>query len=687
MSLKKLFNPQSIAIVGASPEDGKVGNVIAKNILQLGYAGKIYLVNPKYDRIFDQLCYRNLSDIADEVDLAIVAIPAKFVISEIQANAKKIKNYAIISAGFSEVNEEGKVREQALLDLAKENSLHILGPNCLGFIAPEIKLNASFASNMPDFGNISFISQSGALAVALVDLAKQRSLGFSNIISIGNKMQIAETEMLEYLENDSNTKVVGMYLEGIKNGENFLQIADRVSRMKPIVVLKAGKTKRSQKAIASHTGAIAGSDMIMDAAFRKSGILRARNLEDFFNLISFISQNNFPQNEKVVIVTNAGGPGVLTADAFLDKKMALADLNDETKTQLRKILPEESSVENPIDLLGDAKEDRYRDVLNVIEDDLEIGSVICVLTPQDQTPVEKVAKVIADFKHKSKKTIITVFIGGEKIEEGARELQRNGVFNFTFPEKAVKMLDDYYAWSIFKKNALEDITQTVNFQRQKTISLIVEKAKEEKRKALYFSESQKIMSLYGIETVKTLEIDAVSSLPIIDIFPVVIKVDSDAILHKTDKQGLILNIRNQMELEVAFNKMRTNFPGAKLIIQTMLERDVELILGIKKDASFGATILCGLGGIYAEVFKVAEIFIPPFSVEEIKAVLQAGKLGFLFNGTRGQKSYGLDDIVRIILALGEFSNEANGVFEFDINPLLIYNNGKKPVAIDVKIII
>jgi acetyltransferase len=687
MNLEKLFNPQSIAIVGASPEEGKVGNVIAKNILQLGYAGKIYLVNPKYDRIFDQFCYRNLADITDEIDLAIIAIPAKVVVSEVQANAKKIKNYAIVSAGFSEVNEEGKKREQALSDLAKENSLHILGPNCLGFIVPKIKLNASFGSNMPNFGNISFISQSGALAVALVDLAKQRSLGFSNIISIGNKMQIAETEMLEYLEGDTGTKVVGMYLEGIKNGEDFLQIASRVSRTKPVVVLKAGKTGRSQKAIASHTGAIAGSDMIMDAAFRKSGILRADNLEDFFNLISFISQNDFPKSKKVAVITNAGGPGVLTADAFLNKKMILTELSDEIKMRLRNILPEESSVENPIDLLGDARENRYEEVLNIIEDDLEVGAIICVLTPQDQTPVEKIAQAIANFKYKSRKTIVTTFIGGERIKEGVNKLQSEGVFNFAFPEKSVKMLDDYYAWSIFRKNELENIAQTVNFQRKKTVSLIIEKAKEEKRKALYFSETQKVMDLYGIETARTLEIEVESDLPIVDAFPVVIKVDSDAVLHKTDKQGLILNIKNQMELEIAFQKMRTNFPGAKLIIQTMLEREVELILGIKKDASFGATILCGLGGIYAEVFKIAEIFIPPFSNNEIKKILQTGKLGFLFNGARGQKAYGLDDIARIILALGEFSLEAEGVFEFDINPLLVYNDGKRPVAVDIKIII
>ncbi|MFZ2189130.1 MAG: acetate--CoA ligase family protein [Candidatus Moraniibacteriota bacterium] len=687
MNLEKLFNPQSIAIVGASQEVGKVGTVIAKNILELGYAGKVFLVNPKYDQISNTKCYHKLTDVEGEVDLVIMAIPAKFVVSEIRENVSKTKNFVIISAGFSEMGEEGKLREAELLQLAKENDLNILGPNCLGFIIPKLKLNASFASGLPEAGNIAFVTQSGALAVALTDLAKAEKIYFSKIVSIGNKMNIAETEMLEYLEKDEDTAVIGMYLEGIEDGVEFMKIANRVSKTKPIVILKAGKTERSQKAIASHTGALAGSDEIMNVAFRKAGVLRAKDLEEFFNLIGFISHNKKMVKNKIAVVTNAGGLGVLTTDAFSQKEIVLAELGEKTKQALRGILPEESSVENPIDLLGDAKEDRYKKVLQIIEKDSEIGAIICLLTPQDQTPVEKIARVITRFNTKSEKTIVASFVGGKKVEKGIKKLRTENIFNFAFPESAVSVLDAYYRWNSKEGDCDENFSGNVNQWRKDQIGTFINFARAENRHALYFSESRKIMDMYGIKTVDAYEICAGDELPAHNNFPVVLKVDSDAVLHKTDKQGLILNLRNQIELEMAFQKMRSNFPGARLIIQPMLGRDMEIILGIKRDANFGPVIVYGLGGIYTEIFKLAEMIIPPFSKEAIEKSLREGKLGFLFRGVRGQKAYNVSELAQIILALGEFSQEADGVTEFDINPLLVYNNGNEAVGVDVKIII
>ncbi|MCX6762073.1 MAG: acetate--CoA ligase family protein [Candidatus Moranbacteria bacterium] len=696
MNLEKLFNPQSIAIVGASPEAGKVGAVIAKNIMELGYAGKVYLVNPKYDEIFAAKCYKKLAEVESEIDLVIMAIPAKFVAGEIRENVNKAKNFVIISAGFAEMNEEGKAREAELLQLAKDNDLNILGPNCLGFIIPKLKLNASFASGLPEVGNIAFVTQSGALAVALTDLAKAEKIYFSKIVSIGNKMNITETEMLTYLEKDADTAVIGMYLEGIKSGREFLEIASRVSRTKPIVVLKAGKTERSQKAIASHTGALAGSDEIMDVAFAKAGILRARDLEEFFNLIGFISHNKSMVSNKIAVITNAGGVGVLATDAFLRKEIVLAELGEKTKAALRKILPEESSVENPVDLLGDALKDRYKKVLQIIEKDQEIGAVICLLTPQDQTPVEKIARVIAKFNAKSQKAIVASFVGGKKVEKGVKKLRAENIFNFAFPESAVSVLDAYYRWNFKEKNPIDNLCGSINEERKIKASAIIDAAKKENRHALYFSESRKVMEMYGINTSKSFEINLAGSKsplggllePRIDIdFPVVLKVDSDEILHKTDRGGLILNIKNQAELEAAVQKMRENFPGAKLITQPMLAAGMEIILGIKRDANFGPVVVYGLGGIYTEVFKLAEMLIPPFSKEAVENSLRTGKLGFLFRETRGQKIYNLPELAQIICALGDFSQELDGASEFDINPLLVYNNGNKAVAVDVKVII
>jgi acetyl coenzyme A synthetase (ADP forming)-like protein len=403
MNLEKLFHPTSIAIVGASAEAGKIGNIISKNILELGYAGQIFLVNPKYDTLFNQKCYKSLDEIEEKVDLAIFAIPARFVNSEIEKNAKKIKNYVVISAGFSEIGKEGKKQEEDLKEIAKKNNLNILGPNCLGFIIPEIKLNASFASGLTETGGISFVTQSGALAVAIMDKAKAEGLKFSNIVSVGNKMNISESEMLEFLAEDEKTKVIGMYLEGIKEGEKFLEVAKKVSKKKPIVILKAGKSEKTQKAISSHTGALAGDDEIISAVFEKVGVIRAENLREFFNLLSFIQNSKEINEGDVAIVTNAGGVGVLTADSFSGKNIKLAEFDEKIKNEIREFLPQEASVENPIDVLGDAGVERYQKTLDVISKNSEIGSVICLLTPQDQTPVLEIAKEIIKFKEKSEK--------------------------------------------------------------------------------------------------------------------------------------------------------------------------------------------------------------------------------------------------------------------------------------------
>ncbi|MCX6766146.1 MAG: CoA-binding protein, partial [Candidatus Moranbacteria bacterium] len=357
-NLNKFFNPESIAIVGATDGEGKVGRMVTENIFNLGYKGEVFLVNPNRKELFGKKCYATLESIKDNIDLAIVIVPAKFVNDIVKNGLDKTKNFVIISAGFSETGEEGKKREEELSQLAKEKNLTILGPNCLGFIIPKLKLNATFSGGMPGFGNIGFITQSGALAVAILDIFEKEHLGFSGVFSIGNKVRIDEADLIEYLGNDPGTKVVGLYLEGIKNGSRFMEMAERVSRVKPIVILKAGKTERSQKAITLHTGALAGSDDITHAVFKKCGIIRAENLEKFINILRLISLAKVSQNNLVAVVTNAGGAGVLTTDIFKNKTITLAELSEATKSKLRSVLPEESSVENPIDVLGDSQEDR-----------------------------------------------------------------------------------------------------------------------------------------------------------------------------------------------------------------------------------------------------------------------------------------------------------------------------------------
>jgi len=686
--LKKLFNPQSIAIVGASQERGKVGYVIAKNILELGYSGKVFLVNPKHDKLFDHPSYKSLSDVTEKIDLAIIVLPAKIVVPVIREASERIKNFVVISAGFGETNEEGKDREEELRKLAEEKGLNILGPNCLGFIIPKLKLNASFAGGMPSAGNISFISQSGALAVAIMDIARKENIKFSNIVSVGNKMQIDESEILEYLATDADTKVIGMYLEGIKNGAKFLEVAQRVSKIKPIVILKAGKTEKSQKAISSHTGALAGSNEVIDAVFEKTGVMRAQNLEEFFSLLELISSTNVLANNGVAVITNAGGPGVLTTDAFSEKIVELTNLSEQTRKSLREFLPLESSVENPVDLLGDALEDRYEKALEVLEQEKEIGAIICVLTPQDQTPVGKIADKLIQFKNKTEKVVLAIFIGGEKVEREIIKLRNNGVPNFSFPDQAVNALDAYYKWSLNKgtKSPKGDLVPNDEKRKNKVLKIIAG-AKKEKINALLFPEAAEVMALYGIKTPNVINLKFEDALPEKIEFPVVMKVDSDKVLHKTDKQGLILNIKDQKELEVAYMQMKNNFPGANLIIQQMLSVKTELILGIKQDSVFGPIIVYGLGGIYTEVLKMVNFLVPPLSIDGIKNSLLQSKIKFLFAETRGQKAYDIGEMAMILFGLSELAQEIEEIKELDINPLLVYNDGKGGLAIDVKIII
>ena len=685
MELEKLFNPKSIAIVGATDEDGKVGTAICNNILNLGYEGKVFLVNPKHEKLLGRDCYPNLEAIREQIDLAIIAIPAKFVAQTVQGGGEMVKNFVIISAGFSETGEEGKKLEQELLEIAKEKNLNILGPNCLGFIAPKEKLNASFAGGLPEVGNISFVSQSGAIISALLDIASKEKIGFSNIISIGNKMQISENELLEYLENDEKTKVIGMYLEGIKDGEKFKEIANRISKSKPVVILKAGKSEKSQKAISSHTGALAGSEEIIKALFKKTGIIQADSLDEFLSIIRLISVVNPPSSGKTGVITNAGGPGVLATDAFSGKNITLAEISENTKNKLRKFLPKESSVENPIDLLGDAQEDRYEKTLEVIDKE-NIGSIIAILTPQENTPFDKIAKKLSAFKEKTQKTVLAVFLGGKKIEKSIEILKKNNIPNFTFPDDAISVLDKYWNWEI-NRNKIGISRNTVAIDKNKIniAKNIIKKAKSEGRTALYFREAKEIMDIYGINTAAFQEINTEKELEID--FPMAMKVDSDKVLHKTDKQGVILNIKNEDDFREAYRKMFENFPRENIIIQPMQEIKTELILGIKKDSAVGPVIVFGLGGIYTEIFKLVDFLIPPVSISEIKEVLLKSPIRFLFEKTRGQEAYDIENIADILLRLSLLAEDLDEIEEFDINPLLIYNDGKEALAVDVKIII
>jgi len=689
-NLENLFNPKLIAIVGASETKGKIGNSIAKNILELGFQGEVFFVNPKYEKLFEKKCYASLSDIKKEIDLAIIIIPAKFV-DTIVDDAKNVKNFIVISAGFAETGKKGQKREDALLKISKKNKVNILGPNCLGLIVPKIKLNASFAGGLPKDGCVAFVSQSGALAVAIMDIAKKENIKFSHIISIGNKMQIDEIAMIKYLGNDDSVKVIAMYLEGIKNGKKFIKIAQKVSQKKPIIILKAGKSEKSQKAITSHTGSLVGSDKIVDTAFSKARIIRAKNLEEFFILIKLFSNFNLVNNPKTVIVTNAGGPGVLATDNFQNKSVKLAEFSKKTKKQFRILLPPESSVENPIDLLGDASDIRYQKILEVLDNE-DIGNIICLMTAQDQTPTEKIAEVIVNFSKKSLKNIIPVFIGGEKIKKALEILNKNNIPNFSFPKDAVDALNRSYELQVmnYEKNNSKMKTDFDNVldknQDKEFVSQIVSSVKKNNRKILLFGEAGEVMKKYGIPVVNFINLAPNEKIHSEIDFPIVLKVDSDKVLHKTDKQGLILGIKNMDELDESLKKIRNNFSRENVIIQPMIEYEAELILGLKRDPIFGAVLVYGLGGIYTEVFKMVDFLLLPLSKNEIKRNIENSKIGFLFKKTRGKKVGDIEELTDLLFNFALLAKDQKEIKEIDINPLLIDKKGKL-LAVDIKVIL
>lgn len=680
-NLEKLFNPKTVAIVGASDKEGSVGKAITQNLLSLGFSGEVFLVNPKYKELLGKKCYTNLNEIEVEIDLAIVVIPAVFV-NEIIKSAQRVKNFIVISAGFSEIGKDGRIKEFELLKIANENNVNILGPNCLGLIIPKLSLNASFASGMPESGGVSLISQSGALVVAMMDMAQKEQIKFSQIISVGNKMQLGEVELMEYLAQDEDTKVIALYLEGIKDGQKFIEVASRISQKKPIVVLKSGTSEKAQKAIASHTGSLAGSDEIMKVAFKKAGVLRAENLEGFFALIKLLSNFKNNVNQDCAIITNAGGPGVLATDSFGGKKIKLKEFSPEFKQKLKEFLPAESSVENPIDLLGDATGERYYRALELLEKE-DVGNVICIMTAQDQTPTEKISQVISEFHKKSQKNIIPVFIGGEKIREAVGILEKSNLPNFNFPNGAITALDK----SLDKKEVFEvkkSLLKKIFGVKEKNI---INNALEKNKKALLFEEAAGLMEKYSIPVINYINLAPNQELSERGLkFPVVLKVDSENVLHKTEKKGLALGIKNIEELKKELIEMRNNFSGENLIIQPMLEHESELIVGLKRDAVFGPVVVFGLGGIYTEVFKMVDFLILPASKDEIKNKIQESKIGFIFKETRGKIVCDIDKMVEFIFNFSTLVEEQGEIKEIDINPLLITKAGELK-AVDVKVIL
>ena len=696
MSLRNFFCPDSVAVIGAAREEEKVGHIILDNIVNSGYKGKLFPVNPNADEIHGIKCYHSVLDIPGNLDLTIIAIPVQFVLQVLEECSKKNTKWSIvISAGFKETGIEGVKRERLLIEKAKEHRIRILGPNCMGIIDTSCPINATFSLNMPPKGKIGFISQSGALGSSILDWAKTNKIGFSKFVSLGNKADISENDLFDDWENENGTKVITAYLEGVKYGREFMKISSRVTKKKPIIVIKSGNTDAGARAVSSHTGTLAGSAKAYDAAFKQTGIIRADTIRELFNYAVAFSYQPLPNGKKVAIITNAGGPGIMASDACEKSNILLASLEKETIDNLKKFLPEAANFYNPVDVLGDALADRYRKALEVVIKDNNINAIVVLLTPQAMTQPFKTARAIVEVMDKSGKDIpvVTSFMGGAEVKKAVRFLGEKNIPNFDIPEEAIdtlKVMMEYTDWKSKKEFAVESF----NVDKE-SVERVFDRCRVEDRLELGEMEAREILKVYGIRVPKAelaRDIDEAKEIAKRIGYPLVLKIVSPNILHKTDIGGVRIGIGSEKELEEDYDEIlfhvKKYIPDANIrgiLVQEFIKDKKETIIGISEDPQFGPMIMFGLGGIYVEALKDVSFRIAPLSRQVAREMIEEIKTVSLLKGTRGEDPSDIESIIEIMLKVSQLVIDFPEIIEMDINPLFVKKQGEGSIAGDARI--
>lgn len=694
--VKVILEPRSVAVIGASRQSGSVGNRILMNIIESGFKGPVYPINPKASEINGLKCYPSILSVEEPVDLAVVAVPAA-VVPEVarQAGEKGVKGLVVVSAGFREVGHEGAKLERELLDICNKYGMRMVGPNCLGVINTSVPINTTFASSKALPGNIAFLSQSGALCSAILDWAPMEGIGFSVIVSLGNSADLNVIDFIEALKDDKATRVIACYVEGINEGERFLKAAKETSRVKPIVVLKAGVTNLGVRAVSSHTGSMAGSAVAYDAAFREVGVINVDSVEELFDNAKALAYQPVPHGRNVTVLTNAGGPGIVATDSCEKFGMGLAWLSTETIEALRAFLPPHASVINPVDLLGDATAERYLKTLRAVLRDPGVDSVIVILTPQAVTePLKTAEAIIEASKEFPEKPILAVFMGGGAVAEAAKLLKENHIPVYDFPEKAVKTLRNMAVYGEFVSERREE--NIPEFERDlATVERIIERAKIENRTVLLSPETKAIMKAYGIAVpeggfAQNLK-QAITIANRIG-YPVALKLVSPHILHKTDIGGVALNIKSDYELENAYDTMIRNvatlMPQARVYgveVQKMVPPGKEVIIGAHRDPQFGHLIMFGLGGIYVNLIRDVSFRLVPLTRRKAYEMVMETKAYTLLRGFRGEFPSDIDSVVDALLRVSRLVMDFKEIAELDINPLFVYEKGKNSLALDIKI--
>ncbi len=695
MSLESFFNPKSVAIVGASSQKGKVGYEILKNMIDAGYEGKIFPINPKSETIEGLRCYADLAAVGQTPDLVIIIVPAKIVPAIMQQCVQVgVKSVVIITAGFKEVGKEGRELEKQVVQIARQAGIRIIGPNCLGLIVPVNKLNASFGGNLPAAGAIGYLSQSGALLTAILDMANANDIGFSKLVSIGNKADVDELDVIEALANDEDTKVIAGYLESITNGNQFVRDAEQISHDKPILLIKAGATAAGAKAASSHTGSLAGAEAAYESAFERAGIIRCNSIGQQFDYAQAFANQPLPAGPSVAVITNAGGPGIMAADAIEQQGLTFAKLTDKTIERLSSGLPAAANLYNPVDVLGDALADRYEFALDAVLDDPKVDIVLVLLTPQAMTEPAATAEAIVKItRRKPQKPVLACFLGAEKIEKGVRILRQSGIPQIDATERAVetiRVMADYVRWRARPKR----VVKLFPVNRRK-VENIVERHLRQALREIGETESKDILEAYGFATPKgSIATTAEQAAGIAEQlgFPVVLKIWSPDILHKSDVGGVQIGLKSVKEVKDAFDLMMYRIPKKLpdadilgVLVQEMCSGGKEVILGMKRDPHFGPLMMFGMGGTMVEVLKDVAFYLAPLTAEEAKQMLVSTKTYQMLKGVRGQEGVDIDAIAEGLQRLSQLVTEFAEIQELDINPYVVGPEGTIPIAVDARI--
>ena len=699
--LDDIFDPKVIAVIGATEREGAVGRDIFANLTDGSYKGKAYPINNKSASILGHKTYPNIKSAPEKVDLAIIVTPAATVPGLVQECADAgIKGLVIISAGFKEIGPEGKALEDQITAIIKKHGMRVIGPNCLGVMTPPLGMNASFASRMALPGSVAFLSQSGAMGTAILDWSLSEGVGFSSFVSIGSMMDVGWGDLIDYYGSDPRTDSIVIYMEAIGDARSFLSAAREVALTKPIIVIKAGRTDAAAKAAASHTGALTGSDDVLDAAFKRCGVLRVDSIEDLFHLSDVLAKQPRPRGNKLTIITNAGGPGVLTTDALIMNGGALAEVAPSAQEQLNALLPSAWSHANPVDILGDARADRFAKSLEVLAKDPGSDGVLVLLTLQSVTEPTKTAEALRGYAKIDGKPVIASWMGGANVEEGRQILKEAGIPVFEYPDTAAKVFCLMHKYSDNLARLYETPSLPKEFDEgapdRALAQRIINDVRKSGRTLMTEFEAKELMAAYGIPVVvtkiaKTAD-EAVAQANAMG-FPVVCKLFSETITHKTDGGGVVLNLQHSDAVAQAFNTIKKNVTekaGAQhfqgVTVQQMIKLEgYEIILGSSPDPQFGPVLLFGQGGQLVEVMKDKSLGLPPLNTTLARRMLEETKIYKALKGVRGRKPVDIAQLEQIMVRFSQLAAENPVIKEIDINPLLA--GSEKIVALDARVLL